>query len=195
MPSGNKTRWKAEADSRAYVARFAKLESDGVDIEGEARTVDAMIAPRSRVLDAGCGTGRVGAALAGRGHTVTAVDLDPILVDAARQHIDLDVRLADLATLDLGEARFDAIVAAGNVLVYLEPGTERSAIERMMAHLAPGGVLVTGFATNREYSLEEFDEDLAALGLAVESRFATWDLRPMHDDADWAVTVVRAPAP
>lgn len=195
MPDGNKTRWQAEANSRAYVARFAKLEADGVDVEGEARTVDALIAPRSRVLDAGCGTGRVGAALARRGHTVTAVDLDPILVEAARQHSDLDVRLADLATLDLGNARFDAIVAAGNVLVYLEPGTERSTLARMAAHLAPGGVLVIGFATDRAYSLEEFDEDLAALEMAVESRFATWDLRPMHDDADWAVTVVRAPAP
>jgi hypothetical protein len=35
------------------------------------------------------------------------------------------------------------------------------------------------------------DADCAAVGLVVEHRFATWDLRPWHDDAPWAVTVLR----
>lgn len=145
------------------------------------------------MLDAGCGTGRVGAELARRGHRVTAVDLDPVLLDAARATGLLDVVQADLAELDLPEETFDAVVAAGNVMVFVEPGTERLVCERLAAHLRPGGVLVTGFATDRPYTVDEFDRDLVAAGFRVEHRFATWDLRPWRDDADWVVTVARTP--
>ncbi len=192
---GAMTRWQAErsqAGSRAYIERFDRLAADGADLDGEARMVDVLLSRRSRVLDAGCGTGRVGAELARRGHVVTAVDLDPVLIEEASKNADLDVRLGDLATLDLEGLQFDAIVAAGNVMVYLEPGTERAVLARLKAHLDPAGALVTGFATDRQYTLERFDADLAAIGLIVENRFSTWDLRPMQAGADWAVTVARA---
>ena len=101
---------------------------------------------------------------------------------------------ADLATLDLtDEAPFDAAVLAGNVLVYVAPGTERQVLTRVAAHVRPDGVIVTGFATGRDYGPAELDRDCAATGLTVEHRFATWDLRPWHDDADWVVTVLRVP--
>ncbi|MGA9871419.1 MAG: class I SAM-dependent methyltransferase [Rhodococcus sp. (in: high G+C Gram-positive bacteria)] len=189
------TRWQIENSpdqSKQYVERFARLESRGVDLHGEARMVDALLAPGSAVLDAGCGTARLGAELAHRGHRVTAVDLDPVFVDVARAHTDLTVHRADLTEFDLGE-QFDAVVAAGNVMVFMTPGTERLAVERMAAHLTAGGVFVAGFATDRDYTLEAFDADLAAVGLLVEHRFSTWDLRPWRDDADWAVTVARKP--
>ncbi|WP_245819974.1 class I SAM-dependent DNA methyltransferase [Rhodococcoides yunnanense] len=187
------TRWQSENtedQSRHYVRRFDRLAAQGVDLHGEARMVDALLTPGSTVLDAGCGTARLGAELDRRGHTVTAVDLDPVFVDAARQHVNLTVHLADLTTLDLGRT-FDAVVAAGNVMVFMTPGTEPSAVKRIAAHLTPTGVFVAGFATDRPYTVEQFDDDLAAAGLRVEHRFATWDLRPWRDDADWAVTVAR----
>ncbi|WP_032402875.1 class I SAM-dependent DNA methyltransferase [Rhodococcoides fascians] len=190
------TRWQAENsadDSKRYIERFDRLAERGVDLHGEARMVDALVSPASSILDAGCGTGRLGAELAHRGHRVTAVDLDPVLAEAARAHPELDVHVADLTTLDLGR-RFDAAVAAGNVLVYMKPGTEREALERIWAHLTDGGVFVTGFATDRDYTVGAVDADLAAVGFVVEHRFATWDLRPWRDAADWAVTVARKPA-
>lgn len=189
------TRWSAERDaaaSHAYVARFDELAAAGTDTHGEARFVDALAPRGARVLDAGAGTGRVGAELVRRGHRVVAVDLDPVLVEAARRHPGLEVHEADLATLDLGE-QFDVVVAAGNVLVFTDPGTERAVLGRLAAHLAPGGALVVGFATDREYTPADLDADAAAVGLAREHRFATWDLRAWHDAADWAVTVLRHP--
>ena len=33
--------------------------------------------------------------------------------------------------------------------------------------------------------------DIAAAGLRIEHRFATWDLVAWHDGADFAVTVLR----
>lgn len=192
-PIPARTRWqseRSEADSHAYVRRFADLTAQGTDLHGEARFMDAVLAPRSRVLDAGCGTARLGAELARRGHDVLAVDLDPVLVAAAPQLPRLRVQVADLAALELDE-RFDAVVAAGNVMVYTAPGTEGAVVRRLGAHLVPDGVLVAGFATDRRYGLAEFDADAAAAGLELEQRFASWDLRPWCPGADWAVTVLR----
>ncbi len=188
------TRWQtenSELQSRRYVERFAQLERRGTDLHGEARFVDALLARGSEVLDAGCGTARLGAELARRGHVVTAVDLDPVFVEAAREHRELTVHRADLTELDLG-TQFDAVVAAGNVMVFMTPGTERTALEKMAAHIVPGGLFVAGFATDRQYTVGMFDEDLTSVGLTVEHRFSTWDLRPWRANADWAVTVARA---
>ena len=177
-----------------YVERFRRLAAEGADLDGEARFMDAMLTRRSRVLDAGCGPGRVGAALHHRGHDVVGVDVDPALIAAA----ELDnpgprYLVADLATLELDEQPFDAAVCAGNVLVFVAPGSEPEVLRRLAAHLRADGVVVTGFATDRGYQLADFDEHCAAAGLVLEHRFATWDLRPWRADAPWAVTVLRVP--
>jgi hypothetical protein len=58
----------------------------------------------------------------------------------------------------------------------------------------PDGFVVTGFHVNRELSLDAFDHAVEGAGLRREHRFATWDLRAWHADADFAVTVLRTPA-
>lgn len=188
-------RWFTEfgaGHSGQYVARFRRLAAEGADLVGEARLVDALVAPHSRILDAGCGPGRIGAELHARGHTVVGVDVDAELVAAATaDHPGPQWTVADLADLALGAPPFDAAVLAGNVMIFLAPGSEARVMERIAAHVRPDGVIVTGFALDREYRLSEFDRDCAAAGLVREHRFAGWDLRPWHEDADWAVTVLR----
>ncbi|MEV0393257.1 class I SAM-dependent methyltransferase [Polymorphospora rubra] len=199
---GKPTRWSTDTGpdhSQWYVDRFRQLAAEGADLGGEARLLDAMVAPGSRILDAGCGTGRIGATLAARGHTVLGVDADPVLIDAARtDHPGPRWLVADLATLDLPASGitepFDAAVVAGNVMAFVAPGTERDVLTRMAAHLRPDGIVVVGFGTDRGYALAAFDADIDASGLRREHRFATWDLRPWHDGADFAVTVLRRPA-
>ena len=66
-----------------YVERMRALAAEGNDLAGEARLLDAMVPRGARVLDAGCGPGRVGAALAALGHTVVGIDVDPVLINAA----------------------------------------------------------------------------------------------------------------
>lgn len=187
-------RWFSETQdghSQWYVQRFRDLAADGADLEGEARLVDAIAPRAARVLDAGCGTGRLGAALHARGHDVVGVDVDPVLVEEARQaRPGPRWEVADLATLDLDQV-FDVVVTAGNVMVFVAPGSERTVVGRLAAHVADGGALVLGFRTDRDYSLEALDADLAHAGFAVEQRFATWDLRPLTPDADFAVTLAR----
>jgi len=180
-----------------YVERFRRMAADGADLAGEARFVDAMLPRGARVLDAGCGPGRVGAELAARGHTVVGVDVDPVLVEAARtDHPGPDWRVGDLADLDLpaeGVAEpFDVVVCAGNVLTFLAAGTEVEVLRRFRAHLAPGGRAVVGFGTARGYAPDQFVADLKEAGLRVDVALATWDLRPWTPDADFLVAVLSA---
>jgi SAM-dependent methyltransferase len=196
--SGSVPRWFTEYDdghSAWYIERFRRLAASGEDLDGEARFVDALLPRGARVLDAGCGPGRVGGALHARGHTVVGVDVDAELIEAAGEdHPGPRWVVGDLASLDLDEAPFDAAVLAGNVLVFVAPGSEQRVLSRVAAQVRPDGVVVTGFATDRDYGVADLDRDCTALGLMLEHRFATWDLRPWHMDASWAVTVLRTPA-
>jgi SAM-dependent methyltransferase len=171
------------------------MAAEGNDLAGEARLVDAMLQRGSRVLDAGCGPGRVGAELFARGHEVVGADADPELIVAAEEdHPGPHWVVADLAELDLaaqGEAEpFDAAVLAGNVMAFVAPGTEEEILRRVAAHVKPDGFVIVGFHTNR-VPLADFDRDVAAAGLRIDHRFATWDLVAWHDDADFAVSVLR----
>jgi 2-polyprenyl-3-methyl-5-hydroxy-6-metoxy-1,4-benzoquinol methylase len=179
-----------------YAERFRRLASEGADLAGEARMVDAMLPRASRVLDAGCGQGRVGAELAARGHRVTGVDADAGLIETARaDHPGSRWVVADLAELDLctadDSAPFDAAVMAGNVMLFLAAATEEQVLRRVAAHLRPDGFAVIGFAADRGYELADFDRHAAVAGLATEHRFATWDLRPWRSASPFSVSVLR----
>lgn len=193
------TRWVTDTDeghSQWYIERFRRLTAEGADLGGEARLVDAVVPPRSRILDAGCGVGRVAAHLHERGHHVVGVDADPQLIAAARtDHPGPEWVVADLAHLDLPSVgvslQFDAAVIAGNVMAFVAAGTEPATLSRVAAHLVPDGVALVGFGTDRGYPLQSFDRDLRAAGFALEHRYSTWDLRPWRDDAPFAVSVLR----
>jgi len=182
--------------SAAYVQRFRTLAEQGMDLVGEARLVDAVLARGSRVLDAGCGPGRVGAHLHEAGHEVVGVDGDPVLIAAADEdHPGPRWLVGDLAELDLpaqGIAEpFDAIVCAGNVMAFLAVSTRREVLRRMRAHIAPEGRAAIGFGAGRGYEFEDFLADARAVGWAEDLLLSTWDLRPFTPDADFLVAVLR----
>ena len=167
------------------------MEATGHDPHGEVAFV-MRFEPES-VLDAGCGTGRVAIELARRGVHAVGVDLDTAMLDAARRKApQLQWFCADLASLDLDE-RFAMVVMAGNVMIFVEPGTEAQVVARMAAHLVAGGRLVAGFQLGQNLGLDQYDEAAAAVGLALEARFATWDGDPFTPDARYAVSVHRLP--
>ena len=185
------------AHSAAYIQRFRDLAAQGMDLVGEARLVDAMLRRGSRVLDAGCGPGRVGGHLAEVGHDVVGVDVDPELIAAAElDHPGPRWLVGDLAELDLparGIAEpFDAIVCAGNVMTFLAPSTRVEVLRRLLAHLRPGGRAAIGFGAGRGYEFDDFLADASAAGWAPDLLLSTWDLRPFGPDADFLVALLRA---
>lgn len=191
------SRWTHSADvprGEAYDARFERLAASGADVHGEAALVDRLLADAGRqpgrVLDAGCGTGRVAIELARRGHTVVGSDLDEPMLAAARAKMpELSWVDGDLATLDLGET-FDAVVLAGNVLIFVAPGSESTVVERCADHLEPGGLLVTGFAVRwGGYGPDTLDGHARTAGLALVDRWSTWDRHPYAPGGDYQVSV------
>lgn len=179
-----------------YVERFRAMERAGQDIAGEARLVDAMASRNARVLDAGCGPGRVGGYLAEAGHQVVGVDVDPVLIEAAENdHPGPRWLVGDLAELDLparGIAEpFDIIVSAGNVMTFLAPSTRVRVLTRLRAHLADDGRAVIGFGAGRDYEFDQFFDDAVAAGFTTDLLLSTWDLHPFTDDSDFLVAILR----
>ncbi|GAA3446124.1 class I SAM-dependent methyltransferase [Planomonospora venezuelensis] len=201
-----------------YAARFAELAASGADVHGEARLCATLAPPGARVLDAGCGTGRVAIRLAELGYECVGVDMDESMLAVARSRapglvwVTGDLSALDAGALDAGApagdpahgpgaapARpFDLVVAAGNVIPLLAPGSEAEAVRRLAAVLRPGGTLVAGFGLDAEHlpmasatvGLAEYDAWCAAAGLVLERRLATWDGDP-YDGGGYAVSVHR----
>ena len=185
--------------SRWYVERFRAMAAAGDDLDGEARLVDAMVRRRARILDAGCGPGRVGGRLHALGHRVVGVDIDPTLVAAAEEdHPGPRWIVGDLAEVDLrsvgAESEFDVVVSAGNVMTFVERRSRRAVLANLARMLADDGRLVTGFGDGRGYSFDDFAADAESAGLRFELRLATWDLRPWTPASDFLVAVLRRSA-
>lgn len=183
--------------SQWYIDRFRTMAANGDDLAGEARLVDAMVPRGSRILDAGCGPGRLGGYLHGVGHVVVGVDLDPALIAAAEEdHPGPTWLVGDLSTMDLPargvDEGFDVIVCAGNVMTFLDPATRRPVLARFAAHLRDGGRAVIGFGAGRDYPFAHFFADVDGAGLEVQVRLSTWDLRPFDDGADFLVAILGA---
>lgn len=181
-----------------YVQRFRAMAAAGDDLAGEARLVDAMVPRESRILDAGCGPGRVGAKLAELGHDVVGVDVDPVLIAAAEEDYPGPRWLVgDLAELDLSsrgiEPGFDLIVCAGNVMTFLAPTTRVEVLTRLGRHLAEQGRVVVGFGSARGYEFDDFLADVSSAGLVTDLRLSSWDVRPFDDDSGFLVAVLALP--
>ena len=197
------TRWDELGSAprgEAYARHWDKLVAAGVDVHGEASFVDSLVAPGSSLLDAGCGTGRVAIRLTELGHRCTGVDADPaMLAHARRVAPELPWVLADLASDDVPTGPFDAVVAAGNVMILLAAGTEAGVIAGL-ARRSP--VLIAGFATGGDhlplssapFDLEQYDAWCAAAGLRLAERWSTWSREPWDPATSYAVSVHVTPA-
>jgi SAM-dependent methyltransferase len=181
-----------------YAARFATLAATGVDVHGEASFCARLAPTGSRVLDAGCGTGRVAVRLAELGYECTGVDVDEAMLDQARAAAPgltwVTCDLARLRGTDLGE--FDLVIAAGNVIPLLDRGTEADVVSNLGALLGAGAPLVAGFGLDADHlpldspsvTLADYDAWCAAAGLRLVDRYATWSGAP-YDGGGYAVSV------
>ena len=105
--------------------------------EGNAADlVHAAIPPRSRILDLGCGVGRIARGLARHGHAVVGVDNEPAMLHELPPGVE--GVLADVVQVRLGR-EFDVVLLASHFLNDVDGVPALLATAR--EHLAPGGVL------------------------------------------------------
>jgi SAM-dependent methyltransferase len=198
------TRWQQIARATVgpdyaaqYAERFRRLAARGSgSVHGEADLLERLRPPPVRVLDAGCGTGRVAIRLAQRGYDVVGVDLDAsMLMQAKADAPGLDWRVGDLAELDTGQ-RYDLVVVAGHTIPLLEPDTLAATARRLVAHLDDDGDLVCGFGIDADHlpegcpvtPLAEVDAAFDASGLVLVDRWSAWDGAAYDEAGGYVVT-------
>ncbi|MFH8752831.1 class I SAM-dependent methyltransferase [Streptomyces rimosus] len=142
----------------------------------------------TRLLDAGCGTGRGTLALRDRfGYTVTGCDLSPQMIEAARakpEAAGVPFHVADLREMpDLGS--FDVVTCMGEPLAYLSGEELAGAFAGLGRQLADDGVLVFDMTT-----LGSFRRDYAVTKVADrDGRFDVWRGGPVPVEPDTVVDV------
>lgn len=110
-------------------------------------SIDAMdLAPGSLVLEAGCGAGLTTVALAMRGHSVTATDSVPRMLQMTGELVResgmvdrVSTELADINRMRFAENRFDVAAAIG-VLPWLR--SLETPVRELARVVKPGGYLV-----------------------------------------------------
>ncbi|MBD0423277.1 methyltransferase domain-containing protein [Streptomyces sp. TRM S81-3] len=129
-----------------FDALGAAYEKAFADSEAHRRSLEWLLgrlAPGSRVLDVGSGTGRPTAAtLAEAGHDVLGIDVSPVMVDlAARQVPAASFRRADIRDTPLEDGSFDAVCVYFSLL-QMDRREQAEVVRRLARALKPGGHLV-----------------------------------------------------
>jgi SAM-dependent methyltransferase len=100
---------------------------------------------RGRVLDVGCGAGRVALELQERDHEVVATDVSPLALEVSRRRGVRDARLLPLTRIDSSLGRFDTIVLFGNNFGLLaNPRRARWMLRRLKSVTSEEGRILAG---------------------------------------------------
>jgi len=183
--------WRRTVDLVKYDQRWDAMAARGDSIHGEADFVERLIGERKvRLLDAGCGTGRLAIEMVKRGHHAIGADLDPDMIERASTkapHIDWHV--ADLSEMSL-DSKFDVIVMAGNIPLFCAPSSQAAIIRSLADHLVQGGYLISGFSLETRpnaYLRRDYQRDAMTAQLTEVAVYSTWDENPSTDEDDYTV--------
>ena len=165
-PAGGRDATTPTAASRA-LARLYDL-----DLVEDPGDIDLYLALARRtggpVLELAAGSGRIAVPLAAAGHDVTAIDLDPAMLERASARVRVAGRTvgrrielveADLLDLELpaaGTYRL-AFIALNSLFLLATRDAQRHAFRTMARHLAPGGLAVVDVWLPEPVDLARFD--------------------------------------
>jgi SAM-dependent methyltransferase len=126
---------------------------------------------------------------------VVGVDLDAEMLETARARCPLVQWIeGDISTIQLGRT-FDIVLMAGNVINFAAPDVRRKAVENLVRHLQPGGLLINGHSITPEGCPPPvFAMWAEAAGLELVERWSTWDQDAFADSSVYALTVYRLKA-
>lgn len=211
-PAGVRAAYDEVADT--YADHFTATEAESPLELGMIDLFCSLLEGQRRVLDAGCGVGRLLPHLAGRGCTVEGVDLSPGMVARARaDHPEFPAQVASLDDLPHADDTVDGVFSWYST-IHTGDADLPGLITEMRRVLRPGGLLLLAFQTGtgvrdiaqafREHghevellrahrSLEEVGARLTEQGMTSVARF---DRLPLGTERDrQAVLIAREPAP
>lgn len=151
--------------------------------------------PGSKVLDAGCGSGRDSLFFKNQGFQVTAFDASKEMVKLASELLDQKVLLMSFEDLSLTE-QYDGIWACASLLHVKKTKLSR-VIAELAKHLKDGGVFYISFKYGREEYWKEgryfnhLDEDTLkeilqeVPELRTEQLFISTDVRGYRSSDQW----------
>ncbi len=176
-------------DVRADFDRIARLEASPWEVDDRyvARLLERLPDPCDRVLEVGCGTGRITRRLAEQCGDVVALDASPEMIRVAAQHASQDPNIryeaVDFERFEIAPGSFDAVVSVAT----LHHLPLRPSLARMRASLVPGGVLLI-LDLGWPGGLRGFAQRAVAFPLSLVLRFwRTGKLRlPPNVRAAWA---------
>ena len=150
-----------------HYSEFYDLELGG--FSGDLGFYQAHLPENRRILELGCGTGRLSRLLSAAGHQVTGIDLCEPMLQKARQaspptihYLGMDMRRLAFST------RFEAIVIAYNTLnLFIDPSELQSCLRACRRHLLPQGHLLA--------QIHIPTEDLTARAGAPSFQFKMFD--------------------
>jgi ubiquinone/menaquinone biosynthesis C-methylase UbiE len=144
MPTG-------EALSRKF---YAKLGAEGLRRRSRPQwdaaiteLVAGYVGLRERVLDVGCGYGRIAIRLAARGYQVTGLDLSEVLLrsghtEARAQGVRLPLAAGSMTRLPFSDASFDSVICLWSAFYeVLDPADQVQTLAEMWRVLSNGGYI------------------------------------------------------
>lgn len=131
----------AEWSSGKHIATYATQVLTPVEVQIFVRYHEPLC---GRVLDLGCGAGRVLAYLVMLGAEAHGIDLAPAMVEHCRRTIpSAHVRVGDVGALeDAVEGTFDVVIAPDNLIDVFDDGERRRVIAGVRDVLEPGGLFI-----------------------------------------------------
>lgn len=140
-------------------ADYTALLADALDSNPFDRAVLALYADlvrgaplgnATRVVEIGCGPGRITAYLAGLGLDMVGIDLSPAMIEQARgRYPDLDFRIGEMTALDLPSGSAAGLVAWYS-LIHIPPVEHPAVLAGFRRVLAPRGHLLLAFHVGDE---------------------------------------------
>ena len=158
MDDVRRSRNAYSASADRYLALVGSTLSDQIetaaDLELLARFVGIAKAAGGRVLDAGCGTGRVARLLADHGLEAVGVDVAEGMVEIARrEHPDLRFAVGELAQLPFASTRFIATVYWYSIIT-TPPALLATVFAELVRILGENGIALVAFQSGDGSAIE-----------------------------------------
>ena len=154
-------------------------------------TATAGLGPGAAVLEVGCGTGQLTERLACYGFRLTAIDIGPSMIAAARRRLtgaEVSFEVTSFEDLDAADASFDLIISSA-AFHWIDPEVAFSTSARL---LRPGGWLAL-LGTEEHYD-DPLGAALDVLWVTHGDTSGAWERRPSDPEAIAATSLFGTPA-